>query len=84
MVTELGYDAGIQQHQLERTRVWPDADHYGVPQVSEGGLTLGLPWDTSTVSGTVGRPPTVDQNIPGMEITVDKVVHKNLKYTIEI
>lgn len=84
VVAELSYDAGVQQYQLERTRVWPDADHHCVPQVSEGGLTMDLPWDTSTVTGTRERPPTLDQNVPGMEIPVDKVVHKHLEHMIEM
>lgn len=84
MVTKLGHDASIQQHQLERIWVRPDADHYCVPQVSEGGLTMGLPRDTSAVTGTRKRPQALDQNVPWMEIRMDKVVHKNLEYTMEI
>lgn len=80
MVAELGYDAGVQQHQLERTRVWSDTDHHSVPQVSEGRFTLGLPCGTSTVTGTSKRPSTLDQDVPGMEVPMNKVIHKYLKH----
>jgi len=79
VVAELGHDAGVQQHQLERTPVRPEADHHRVPQVGEGGLTGGLPRCTGTVGGAGKRSPTVDQNVPGVEISVDKVVHKHLE-----
>ncbi|KAG7230934.1 hypothetical protein INR49_024962 [Caranx melampygus] len=79
VVTEMCHDAGIQQHQLERTRVRPDTDNHRIPQVSEGGLTLGLPCYTGTVLGTSKGPLTLDQNVARMEVPVDKIVHKDLE-----
>lgn len=42
MLAELSNNACIQQHQPERARIWSDADHHCVPQVCEGGFTVGL------------------------------------------
>jgi len=80
VVAELGYNPGVQQHQLDRTWVWSDTDHHSVPQVSEGSLPPVLIQGTSTFSGTTKRLPTLDKNVARMEITVDKVIYKNLQY----
>lgn len=76
MVAELRYDAGVQQHELQRASIGSDTDHHRVPQVCEGGFTTGPLRDASTDSG----PGTLDQNVPGMEIPMDKVILKNLQH----
>lgn len=77
VLAQLGHDAGVQQHQLQRTRLRPDADHHCVPQVGERGLTR-------VSAGTRRRPGELDQNVPRMEIPVDKVIHKNLEEKTKI
>lgn len=78
VVAELGHNAGVQQHQLDRTRVGPDTDHDRVPQVGQGGLPLMVHWNTGGVRETSERLLTLNQNIARMKIPVNKVIHKNL------
>lgn len=78
VVAEVGYNASVQQHQLERTRLWSDTDHHGVPQVSEGCLPLVLRCDSSSFTGTSDWPPTLDENVARVEIPVDEVIYKHL------
>lgn len=80
VVAELGHDSGVQQHQLDRTRVGSDTDHNCVPQVGKGGLPVVVHWDTGRIRGTSESLLTLNQNVARMKIPMDKVIHKNLQH----